>query len=99
MALVELNHYIKTALAGVLIGVLKHALDEILELFINLVILGRLVDILQVSDDTAVQKLPQLLVLALEELQENGEDCRGWDHILTTHDFKASYEAHAHFGV
>jgi hypothetical protein len=99
MALVELYHYVKTALASIFIGILEHALDKILQLFINLVILGRLVDILQVSDDAAVQKLSQLFVLAFKQLQEDGENGCGWDDVFTAHDLEASDEAHAHFGV
>jgi len=46
-----------------------------------------------------MQERPQLLVLAPEQLKEDGDDDSGLDDVLSPHDFKAGDESHADFGV
>jgi len=57
------------------------------------VVLGLLVDALQVSNYEAVDGFPQLLVLAFEQLQENRQHLGGRHNVFASHHLEASHEA------
>lgn len=97
--LVQLDHHVKGAFCGVLVRVLQQRQDEILELFVDAVVLGLLVDFFHIGDDAAVQELPQLLVLASEEFEEHWEHNSCRHNVFAAHDFKASDQGHAHLWV
>ena len=46
-----------------------------------------------------MEELSQLLVLAAEQLQQNGDDRGCGDDVLTSHDFETGDERAAHHGV
>lgn len=79
--------------------VVQHCVDEALQLAVEGVVLGLLVDDLHVGDDRTVKELPECLVLATEQLQEDRDHGGCGYHVLATHDFEAGDESHAHHGV
>lgn len=93
--LVELHHDVEGPLGSPFIGVLEHIKDEILELFVDAMVLMRLVDLLDIVDDHTVEESTQLLILALEQLEEDREDYGCRDDILATHDPETSNDAHS----
>ena len=99
LALVELDHDVKGASGSVFIGILQQTLDEVLEFLVDSVVLGFLVQLLEVVDDGAVKELTQLFVLASEKLEENWKDDR-WGHdVLAPHNLQAGDQGHSDLRV
>ena len=74
---------------------MQHFIDESLHFAIHALGFMGFVEILHVIDDLGVEVGSKFLVLALEELEEDGKDDLGSDNVLATHDLEADDHGHA----
>ena len=79
---VELDHDVKGLLRGHFILVrVKHRVEVVLARAVHLRIAALQVDLPYVGHDVVVHELPEVLVLDLEEVKEERQQCHCVDHI------------------
>ena len=70
---VELDHHVQGGLGRRCVRVLQHPEHEVLQRCVETDVLAPLVDALDVVDDVVLEKFSQRLVLALEQVEEQGQ--------------------------
>jgi len=99
LSFVKFDHDAESPLSGGFIRVLEHFEDKILEFSVDREVSAGLVKLFEVVYYLRVQVGPQFLVLAFEQLEEDGQHHCGRDHFLAAHYFEAGDHGHAVVGV
>ena len=97
--MIKFDHDLERGLCGRLVRVLEHLEHEVLQRRVEAHVLALGVGRLDVVDDVVAEVLPEDLVLALEQVEEEGEQVGRPEEVLPTHQDQRLAHLHAHLAI
>ena len=97
--MIKFDHDLERGLCGRLVRVLEHLEHEVLQRGVEAHVLALGVGRLDVVDDVVAEVLPEDLVLALEQVEEEGEQVGRPEEVLPPHQDQRLAHLHTHLAI